>query len=200
MLLYLNLVFIVIRERSFVYSDSMEYTLNIPSRISMASFNNTNGTKVMSMYRQGAIKSPPRIVQSVNKTIKIPRKRNQRAHGRYEFVSKTYAISVNNFLMQRRDSQLRSYVEKTCANASLYPPCSFMSQVSNTLKRRKRSNGFTHFNSLRYTPTGTVCEGCRAIMHPKFLFKTAVNGLLIRKFIGNTETNEIYTVQNRIVL
>ena len=196
-LLYINIILIVIREHSFDYGDSLEYFLNIPTRMPIASFNNTNSTKVMSFYRQKAIQTAPRVVQSVNKTISIPRRQNPCAHGKKEFVSKLHAIKVNDLLLQKRNLQLKSYVTTMCSNASSFAPCSFMNKVYRTLRRTSRKDVIAHFDSLRYTPVGTVCEGCRATMNPKFLFKTAVNDLLIRKFIGNTETNEIYTVDNR---
>ena len=196
-LLYINIALIVIREHSFDYGDSLEFTLNIPTRMSIASFNNTNSTRVMSVYRQKAIQSAPRIVQSVNTTIRIPRRQNPCAHGTKEFVPKRVAVKVNNLLLQKRNRQLNSYVTTMCSNASSFSPCSFMNKVYRTIRRMDRKDVTARFNSLRYTPVGTVCEGCRANMNPKFLFKTAVNGLLIRKFIGNTETNEIYTVNNR---
>ena len=198
-LLYINIVLIVIRGRSFGYGDSLEYTLNIPTRMSNATYSNTNSTRVMSVYRQKTFQSAPRIVQSVNKTVSIPRRQNPCAHGNKEFVSKIFAVRVNNLLMRKRDNQLKSYVSTMCSNASSFSPCAFMNKVYRTLRKANRKDVIDHFNSLRYTPVGTVCEGCRAHMNPKFLFKKIVNGLLIRKFIGNTETNEIYTVDNRTV-
>ena len=74
-----------------------------------------------------------------------------------------------------------------------------MNKVNRILKGKNAKEATTHFNSLRYTPVGNVCEGCKASTKCKFLNKTADKDLLIRKFIGNTETNEIYTVDNRTV-
>ena len=196
-LFYVNICFFFIRGRLFYHYDSLEYALNIPTRMSFASFSNTNGIKVMSDYQQRETQSAPRIVQSVNKTNSTPRRQNPCAHGDQEFVAKACAIKMNDELMRRRDSQLKSYVAKKCANASSSSICLFMKKVNRFLKRKNEKEATTHFNSLRYTPVGKVCEGCKANIACKLLNKTAVNGLLIRKFIGNTETNEIYTVNNR---
>ena len=196
--LYINIALISIRGHSSVYGDSMEYILNIPTRLSMVSYNNSNGTKVMSIYRLGTIHSAPKIVQSVNKTMRIPRRKNPNAHGDQEFVSKSHAIKMNAKLLKKRDAQLNRYVTSKCTNASSFSPCSFMPKVSKILKRNNTKEATAYFNSLRYTPVGTVCEGCKAITNYTFFKKNTVNDLLIRKFIGNTETNEIYTVENRI--
>ena len=196
--LYLNIALINIRARSMVYTDFMELFTNIPTRIPMTSFNNTNGTNEISFKWQRAIQTTPRIVQSVNKTIKIPRMQNPNAHGDQEFVSKSHAIKMNAKLLKRRDAQLNKYVTSKCTNASSFSPCSFMPKVYKILKRNNTKETTAYFNSLRYTPVGTVCEGCKANTNYTFFKKNAVNDLLIRKFIGNTETNEIYTVENRI--
>ena len=176
----------------------MELSMNIPTRLLMTSFNNTNGTNEVFSKWQRAIQSTPRIVQSVNKTVRIPRKQNPNAHGDQEFVSKSHAIKMNAKLLKRRDAQLNRYVTSKCTNASSFSPCSFMPKVSKILKRNNTKETTAYFNSLRYTPVGTVCEGCKAITNYTFFKKNTVNDLLIRKFIGNTETNEIYTVENRI--
>ena len=197
LLFYVNIAFIVIRGRFFECYDSLVLITIVPTRMSFASFKNTNSTKVMSVYPQKTIQATLRIEQSVNNTNSPPRKQNSCAHGEQEFVAKAYAIKMNDELMRRRNFQLKSYVAKKCKNASSVTPCSFMNKVNRILKRKNDKEATAHFNSLRYTPVGKVCEGCRAKMNPKFLFKTAVNDLLIRKFIGNTETNEIYTVDNR---
>ena len=165
--------------------------------MSFASFKNTNSTNVMSVYPQKATQATLKIEQSVNKTNSPPRKQNPCAHGEQEFVEKASAIKMNDELMRRRDSQLKSYVAKKCANASSVTPCSFMKKVNRILKRKNEKEATAHFNSLRYTPVGKMCEGCKASAKCKFLNKTADKDLHIRKFIGNTETNEIYTVDNR---
>ena len=197
LLFYVNIELIAIRGRFFDFYDSLELITNVPTRMSFASFNNTNGTKVMSVYPKKEIQATPRMVQSVNKTNSPPRRQNPCAHGDQEFVEKAYAIKMNDELMRRRDAQLKSYVAKKCANASSVTPCSFMKKVNRILKRKNEKEATAHFNSLRYTPVGKVCEGCKTGAECKFLNKTAVKDLLIRKFIGNTETNEIYTADNR---
>ena len=197
LLLSVNLSFFSIRGRLIHLIDSLEYTLNIPIRMSFASFNHTNSTMMITAYRQKELQSAPRIVQPVNKTNSFTRRQNPCAHGEQEFVEKAFAVRMNDELMRRRNSQLKSYVAKKCANASSLTPCSFMKKVNRILNGKSEKEATTHFNSLRYTPVGKVCEGCKAITKCKFLNKTAVKDLLIRKFIGNTETNEIYTVDHR---
>ena len=181
-----------------VYTDFMELFTNIPTRIPMTSFNNTNGTNEISFKWQKAIQTTPRIVQSVNKTIKIPRRQNPNAHGDQEFVSKSHAIKMNAKLLKRRDAQLKKYVTSKCTNASPFSPCSFMPKVSKILIRNNTKESIAYFNSLRYTPVGKVCEGCKVNTNYTFYKIIVVNDLLIRKFIGNTETNRIYTAENRI--
>ena len=197
LLFYVNIALIVIRGRFFECYDSLVLITIVPTRMSFASFKNTNSTNVMSVYPQKAIQATLKIEQSVNNKNSPPRKQNPCAHGEQEFVEKASAIKMNDELMRRRDSQLKSYVAKKCANASSVTPCSFMNKVNRILKRKNEKEATAHFNSLRYTPVGKMCEGCKASAKCKFLNKTAVNDLLIRKFIGNTETNEIYTVDNR---
>ena len=196
---YVNISLFLIRGRFFNYSDSLECALNIPSRMSIALFKNTNSTKVISVYRQKEEHSTPRIVQYANKTNTTSQRQNPCAHGEQEFVERASAIKMNDELMRRRDTQLKKYVAKKCANSSSLLSCSFMNKVNRILKGKNEKEATAHFNSLRYTPVGKVCEGCEASTKCKFLNKTAVNDLLIRKFIGNTETNEIYTVDNRTV-
>ena len=199
LIFYVNISLFLIRGRFFNNSDSLECALNIPSRMSIALFKNTNSTKVISVYRQKEKHSTPRIVQYANKTNTTSQRQNTCAHGELEFVEKASAIKMNDELMRRRDLQLKKYVAKKCANASSLSSCSFMKKVNRILKGKNEKEATAHFNSLRYTPVGKVCEGCKASTKCKFLNKTAVNDLLIRKFIGNTETNEIYTVDNRTV-
>ena len=197
LLFYINIAFIVIRGRFFECYDSLVLITIVPTRMSFASFKNTNSTNVMSVYPQKAIQATLKIEQSVKNTNSPPRKQNPCAHGEQEFVEKASAIKMNDELMRRRDTQLKKYVAKKCANSSSLLSCSFMNKVNRILKGKNAKEATTHFNSLRYTPVGNVCEGCKASTKCKFLNKTADQDLLIRKFIGNTETNEIYTVDNR---
>ena len=200
LLFYICVVIFVFRGRLFASNGNIELCINRPTMNSILLLEDLNVKGMTSNIGQKTIKLVPRVAQSLNNTNRIPRRQNPNAHDDEEFVSKAHANEVNAELMMRRDLQLNKYVNKTCTHSFTFSPCSFMSKVYKILKRNRTKEITTYFNSLRYTPTGTVCEGCRAIMNPKFLFKTTVNGLLIRKFIGNTETNEIYTVENRIVL
>ena len=198
-LLYINIILIVVRERSFVYSDSVKYSASIPIRVSAPRAEKASPTMAVSNYRQETKLLTGSVVQSAKPVVRAPRRQNPCAHARTEFVTKRHAKNVYMALMRRRDLQLDAYVRRVCKRGSDFAPCSYMGKANKSIKRRNSFNVDSHFNSLQYTPTGSVCEGCRAKITPKFLFKTAVKDLLIRKFVGNEETAEIYTAENRRV-
>lgn len=200
LLLYINIFLIVLREHSFLPSDSIEYIITIPMRMPTTSLSKANRTIAMSSYKVGAIPSVEKTVQSINSTASREQLQNPGAYGKNEFVSKPHAKKMYLKLMERRNAQLDAYIKKMCRNNSGFSPCSYMNRVSSIIKKRNSAEVSTHFDKLRYTPKGTICEGCSAKINTRFLLKPPQDDLIVRKFVGNIETNEIYTVDNRIVL
>ena len=94
LLFYVNIAFIVIRGRFFECYDSLVLITIVPTRMSFASFKNTNSTNVMSVYPQKAIQATLKIEQSVNNKNSPPRKQNPCAHGEQEFVEKAFSTQV----------------------------------------------------------------------------------------------------------
>ena len=70
-------------------------------------------------------------------------------------------------------------------------------KVNTILEHQNSTSLAKKFHSLRNNSSGETCDGCFLKMRIKTFAKIPRNELLLRKFIGNRETLEIFTPKRR---
>ena len=69
----------------------------------------------------------------------------------------------------------------------------YANKVNTIMEYQNNTSLAREFHSLRYNSSNKACDGCYLKMSIKTFAKVPRNGLLLRKFVGNRETLEIYT-------
>ena len=70
-------------------------------------------------------------------------------------------------------------------------------KVNDILQQKNNTFLAKLYHSLRYKSSGIVCDGCYLKQNIKTFTKTPKNEQILRKFVGNKETLEIYTPYKR---
>ena len=112
-------------------------------------------------------------------------------------ISEMDKQSNNRILLKRRNMLIEQFITKNCKYSTRKEFCNTPNRLNKILKSKEDQNLKALFDSKKYMNNGTTCEGCQKNMNMRFLNKTSNSGILIRKFIGNTEDNIIYNPNNR---
>lgn len=97
------------------------------------------------------------------------------------------------YLLQTREKNFENaFVEHSSSKLSkLYRE--YANKVNTILEYQNNTSLANKFHSLQYNSSGKTCDGCFLQMSIKTFAKVPRNELLLRKFVGNRETLEIYT-------
>lgn len=112
-------------------------------------------------------------------------------------ISEMDKQSNNRILLERRNMMIEQFITKNCKNGTRKEFCNTPNRLNKILKSKEDHNLKALFDSKKYMNNGTTCEGCQKKLNMRFLNKTSNSGILIRKFVGNTEDNIIYNPNNR---
>ena len=101
------------------------------------------------------------------------------------------------YLLQTREKNFENaFVEHSSSKLSkLYRE--YANKVNTILEYQNNTSLANKFHSLQYNSSGKTCDGCFLQMSIKTFAKVPRNELLLRKFVGNRETLEIYTPDTR---
>ena len=101
------------------------------------------------------------------------------------------------YLIQTREKNFENaFVKHTSYKLSkLYRE--YANKVNTILEYQNNTSLAREFHSLQYYSSDKACDGCFLKISIKTFAKVPKNGLLLRKFVGNQETLEIYTPDKR---
>ena len=103
----------------------------------------------------------------------------------YAYLLKTREKSFENVFMKQSNSRLSKIYNK------------YAIKVNDILQQKNNTFLDKQFQSLRYKSSGNVCDGCYLKQNIKTFTKTPKNEQILRKFVGNKETLEIYMPHKR---
>ena len=101
------------------------------------------------------------------------------------------------YLIQTREKNFEdTFVRQSSSKLSkLYRE--YANKVNTILEYQNNTSLAMKFHSLRYNSSYKACDGCFLKISVKTFAKVPRNELLLRKFVGNRETLEIYTPDKR---
>ena len=126
-------------------------------------------------------------------------------HNQSEVINGLVVDSVDEEHVQDHYAYLLQAREKSFENVFMKQSNSRLSKIYNMYAIKvidilqQKNNTFLakRFHSLRYKSSGIVCDGCYLKQNIKIFTKTPKNEQILRKFVGNKETLEIYTPYKR---
>ena len=114
-------------------------------------------------------------------------------------ISDSNKLSNCRVLLARRNRLIKQYLSYNCESKEKKVFCETPNRLIKILSTKETRNYKGLFYSQKYVKYGSVCEGCKMNMDMRFINKTSNSGILIRKFVGNSETNTIFLPNNRNV-
>lgn len=101
------------------------------------------------------------------------------------------------YLLQTREKNFEdAFVRRSSSTLSkLYREYAY--KVNTILEHQNSTSLAKQFQSLRYYSSGETCDGCFLKKNIKPFARVPKNELLLRKFVGNRETLEIYYPNKR---
>lgn len=117
-----------------------------------------------------------------------------------ENVTQELAIKNYVFLINQRNKWIKKYISINCGSNSSKKYCSYPSRINKMLRKKQEFKRKSLYNnhSIVMDNKGIKKNKTFAIKY-NILPKKIINGVLIRKFIGNMESSTIYTPDNRIL-
>ena len=109
----------------------------------------------------------------------------ENVHDHYAYLIQTREKNFENAFVRQSSSKL----------SKLYRE--YANKVNTILEYQNNTSLAREFHSLRYNSSDKACDGCFLRMSIKTFAKVPKNELLLRKFVGNRETLEIYTPDKR---
>ena len=103
----------------------------------------------------------------------------------YAYLLQAREKSFENVFMKQSNSRLSKMYNM------------YAIKVNDILQQKNNTFLAKRFHSLRYKSSGNVCDGCYLKQNIKTFTKTPKNEQILRKFVGNKETWEIYTPYKR---
>ena len=103
----------------------------------------------------------------------------------YAYLLQAREKSFENVFMKQSNSRLSKIYNK------------YAIKVNDILQQKNNTFLAKLYHSLRYKSSGNVCDGCYFKQNIKTFTKTPKNEQILRKFVGNKETLEIYMPYKR---
>ena len=126
-------------------------------------------------------------------------------HNQSEVINGLVVDSVDEEHVQNHYAYLLQAREKSFENVFMKQSNSRLSKmynmyaikVNDILQQKNNTFLAKQYHSLRYKSSGIVCDGCYLKQNIMTFTKTPKNEQILRKFVGNKETLEIYMPHKR---
>lgn len=140
------------------------------------------------------VKKSKRIAQAHIKKWNISDFKNTISGPTVEKLSTKAAWNTYVFLKNITDSSIKKYVGQNCAGNVTKEFCRYKNKTNSAFYNRSKS----YFKNLYEKSFSYDSNGTASIVDYTILpNKSKIKGTVIRKFVGNVETNVIYTPDHR---
>lgn len=137
------------------------------------------------------------IVQSNAVHLTDKRKNNTISDKMISNVSNLNTKSINDILVKRRNKLIKEFISRNCNSRAKKEFCNTPQRLFSILNTRNPLNLKALYNSQKFISNGNICDGCEKKINMNIISKNSKSGILIRKYVGNTEVKEIYQPNNR---
>lgn len=112
-------------------------------------------------------------------------------------VSNLNTKSINDILVRRRNKLIKEFISRNCNRKAKKEFCNTPQRLFSILHTSNPLKLKALYDSQKFISNGSICDGCEKRIYMNIISKNSESGILIRKYVGNTEVKEIYQPNNR---